>query len=100
MRVENAQSADLVFVVSKQGRPLMPCKPAIARRLLCQGKAKVIRRVSFTIQLIYGATGYIQEVEGAMDSGSKTIGCAAIANGKVLYQSEVQLRTDVSSKIE
>jgi 5-methylcytosine-specific restriction endonuclease McrA len=35
-----------------------------------------------------------------MDTGSKTIGCAATANGKVVYQSEVQIRQDVSKKME
>ncbi len=31
-----------VFVISKEGKPLMPCKPAKARHLLEQKKAKVI----------------------------------------------------------
>ena len=35
-----------------------------------------------------------------MDTGSETVGCAAIANGKVIYQSEVKIRTDVSKKMQ
>src|SRR4051794_39969820 len=35
-----------------------------------------------------------------MDTGSKTIGCAAIGNDQVLYQSEVTLRQDVSGKMQ
>ena len=90
----------LVFVLSKSKKPLMPCKPAIARRLLNEKKAKVIRRTPFTLQLLYGSSGYKQEVTAGMDSGSIHLGSAAISQGQVLYQSEVTLRQDVSSKMQ
>ena len=32
----------LVYVISKEDKPLMPTKPVIARLLLKEGKAKVI----------------------------------------------------------
>ena len=35
-----------------------------------------------------------------MDTGNKKIGCAAITNNKVVYQSEVELRDDVSRKMQ
>lgn len=35
----------------------MPCKPAKARNLLKNKKAKVINRKPFTIQLLYGQQG-------------------------------------------
>lgn len=89
-----------VYVLNKEGQPLMPCKPVIARLLLKEGKAKCIRRTPFTIKLLVDTTEYKQEVVAGMDTGSKTIGCAAIANGKVVYQSEVQIRQDVSKKME
>ena len=44
----------LVYVISKHGKPLMPCKPQKARRLLKEQKAKVVKRTPFTIQLLYG----------------------------------------------
>lgn len=44
----------LAYVINRHGKPLMPCHPAKARLLLKQGKAKVIKRTPFTIQLIYG----------------------------------------------
>lgn len=78
----------------------MPCTPAKARHLLEAGKAKCIRRTPFTIKLLWDCEENLQEVVGGMDTGSKTIGCAAIANGKVVYQSEVQLRSDISRKME
>jgi 5-methylcytosine-specific restriction endonuclease McrA len=89
-----------VYVLNKEGQPLMPTRPVIARLLLKEGKAKCIRRTPFTIKLLVDTTEYKQEVVAGMDTGSKTIGCAAIANGKVVYQSEVQIRQDVSKKME
>lgn len=89
-----------VFVVSLRGKPLMPTTPIKARRLLKAGKAKVIRRDPFTIKLTTPTGETTQEVVGGLDTGSKTIGCAAIANSSVVYQSEVQLRSNVSKKMQ
>jgi hypothetical protein len=90
----------LVFIHNKDGNPLMPCKPSKARKLLKGGKAKVIRTMPFTIKLIYGSSGYTQPIIAGMDTGSKVTGCSAIANGKVLYQSEIYLREDISKKMQ
>ena len=90
----------LVFVLNREGNPLLPTTPPRARHLLKSGAAKVVRRDPFTIKLLHGSAGYRQEVVAGMDTGSKTAGCAAIANGQVLYQSEVALRQDVSGKME
>jgi len=54
----------------------------------------------FTIKLTYDSPSYVQFTIGGMDTGTSKVGCAAIANGKVLYQSEITLRQDVSSKME
>ena len=89
----------LVYVINKDGKPLMPCSPRKARKLLEAKKAKVIRRTPFTIKLLYGSSGYRQPVIAGMDTGSKTIGCAATANNRVVYQAEIELRKDVSKKM-
>ena len=52
----------LVFVKNKHGENLMPCKPSKARKLLKQKKAKIISYKPFTIQLLYGSSGYKQPV--------------------------------------
>ncbi|WP_239451075.1 RNA-guided endonuclease IscB [Methanosarcina horonobensis] len=78
----------------------MPTNPAKARILLKAGKAKVVSRIPFTIKLTYNSKGYTQPVVAGMDSGSKKIGCAAVGNGKVLYQSEAEIRQDVSAKMK
>lgn len=89
-----------VYVLSKKGKPLMPTKAVIARLLLKDKKAKVVKRNPFTIKLLVDTTEYKQPVIAGMDTGSKTIGCAAIANGKAVYQSEVKIRQNVSKKME
>jgi hypothetical protein len=89
-----------VYVLNKKGEALMPCTPSIARILLKEGKAKVKRRSPFTIKLLQNSTEFKQPVIAGMDTGSKTVGCAAVANGKVVYQSEVKLRQDVSKKMQ
>lgn len=90
----------LVFVLNKNGEPLMPCKPQKVRELLASGKAKVVNRVPFTIKLNYGSSGYKQHLTGGLDTGSKVVGCAVIGLGKVIYQSQIVLRHDVSKKMQ
>lgn len=78
----------------------MPCSPVKARILLKAGAAKVVCRDPFAIKLRFGSSGYKQDIVAGMDTGSKTIGSAATANGKVVYQAEVALRDDVSGKMK
>lgn len=84
-----------VYVLNRHGRPLMPCTPAKARHLLDAGKAKVRHRTPFTIQLLYGSTGYTQEVILGVDAGSKTIGLSAATETEELFSTEVKPRNDV-----
>ena len=64
----------LVFVLNKHGEPLMPCKPRKARMLLKEKKAKIVSYEPFTIQLLYGSSGYKQETTIGIDTGAKNIG--------------------------
>jgi hypothetical protein len=51
----------LVYVISKEGKPLMPAeRHGKVRILLKQKKAKVVIRKPFTIQLLYETTTYTQ----------------------------------------
>jgi N6-L-threonylcarbamoyladenine synthase len=85
----------LVYVLNKNKEPLMPCKPAKARKLLKMNKAKVIQKKPFTIQLLYGSSGYKQEISLGVDTGSKFIGLSATTEKKELYASTVELRNDI-----
>ena len=89
------------YVISKDGQPLMPtARFGKVRRLLNLKKAKVVKRCPFTIKLLYEPeTHIVQETVLGVDTGSKNIGVAAVSGRRVLYQSQVRLRTDIKSKM-
>ena len=89
----------LVYVLNRNEKTLMPCKAVKARILLKQGKAKIIRKEPFTIQLLYGSSGYKQDVTLGVDAGVKHIGLSASTKKKELYSADVELRTDIVSLI-
>ena len=91
-----------VYVISKDGQPLMPTSRfGKVRRLLKNKKAKVVSRCPFTIRLLYEPESLvIQEVVLGQDTGSKHVGTACISNDKVLYQSEVALRDNIKKKMD
>lgn len=91
-----------VYVISKDGQPLMPTtRFGKVRRLLKNKKAKVIRSCPFTIKLFYELENLVvQEVVLGQDTGSKHVGTACVSNDKVLYQSEVTLRDDIKKKMD
>ena len=71
------------------------------RRLLKEGKAKVVRREPFTIRLLYEPeTDVVQECYCGVDTGSRHIGVAVVGNDKVLYQSQTELRNDIKKKMD
>ena len=92
----------IVYVKSIDGKTLMPTSPVIARLMLKQGRAKVIRRDPFQIKLSYKTDNeYIQPCTRGIDTGSGTLGSAAVTDdGKVLYMSEVELRNDIKNKMD
>lgn len=64
------------------------------RRLLKSGRARVVRRKPFTIQLLYDTTEYRQPLRLGLDPGSKKIGLAVRRqNGEVVYAARLQNRT-------
>lgn len=90
----------MVYVLNKNGQPLMPTENhAKVRILLKSGKAKVVNRCPFTIQLLYESTNYTQKVTLGVDSGSKHIGLSATTENKVLFEADVELRDDIVNLI-
>ncbi|MBI1925544.1 HNH endonuclease [Candidatus Poribacteria bacterium] len=89
----------LVYVRNKNGNPLMPCKPAKARKLLRDGKAKVVNRCPFTIQLLWDGEENVQPVTVGIDKGSHITGWCCVGNGTVLMSGEIHHRTDINAKI-
>ncbi len=88
-----------VPVLNMRGKPLMPTSPKKARFLLKEGKAKVVQRCPFTIQLKYATGENKQPIIAALDPGYKNIGFSAITDKRELISGEVTLRTDVKEKI-
>lgn len=85
----------MVYVISKDGKPLMPCKEAKARHLLEQNKAKVVKILPFTIQLLSECENITQPISLGIDAGSKHIGISATTEKRVLYEADVELRNDI-----
>ena len=92
----------VVYVLDKNGQPLMPTSRfGKVRRLLRDKKAKVVQRCPFTIRLLYEPeTKIVQDVMLGVDTGSKHVGFACVGNEKVLYQSQVELRDDIKRKMD
>ena len=84
-----------VYIRNCHGQPLMPCQPRTARLLLKEGKAKVVKMVPFTLQLLYGSSGYKQEVSLGIDAGTQHIGVSATTEKVVLFEAEVHPRTEI-----
>lgn len=85
----------MVYVLNIQGEPLMPCKPAKARKLLNKNLAKVAKREPFTIQLLFECENEVQDITLGIDAGSKVIGVSATTDKKELLSAEIQLRNDI-----
>ena len=77
----------------------MPTYPAKARHLLEKGKAKVVKRTPFTIQLTYPTGEAKQPITLGVDAGSKHIGMSASTEKAELFACEVELRQDISKNI-
>lgn len=91
----------MVYVLNKNGQPLMPTnRHGKVRRLLKINKAKVIKRCPFTIQLLYNTTNCIQNIILGVDAGSKHIGLSATTKDKVLFEADVELRNDITKLLE
>lgn len=92
----------LVYVLKQNGQPFMPTSRfGKVRRLLKEGKAKVVRREPFTIKLLYEpGTDVVQECYCGVDTGSKHVGVAVVSNDRVLYQSQTELRSDIKNKMD
>ena len=87
----------MVYVLNINGEPLMPTnRHRKVRKWLNEGKAKVVNKIPFTVQLNFETENNIQEINLGIDAGSKHIGLSATTETKVLFEVDVTLRTDVT----
>ena len=86
----------MIYVKNKEGKALMPSeRGGRIGYLLRHGKAHVVSRVPFVVQLDYESTTYTQEVSLGIDAGSKHIGVSASSENMELLAAQVELRSDV-----
>lgn len=88
-----------VLAINQHQRPLMPTTPRKARILLKQGRAKIVGRDPFTIQLLYGTRGYTQPVTLGVDAGYETIGYSAVSEKEELVGGEMKLLDGMTKRI-
>lgn len=91
----------MVYVLNKNGNPLMPTKNFVkVRILLKQGKAKVVSRYPFTIQLTYNTSNYVQLITLGVDAGRKHIGFSATTKTDVLFEAICEEYTETHENLK
>ncbi|MGM9740772.1 MAG: RNA-guided endonuclease IscB [Candidatus Cryptobacteroides sp.] len=88
----------MVYVISHTGKALMPTNHhGKVKHLLREGRARVVRREPFTIQLLYDNTEYTQPVTLGVDAGTGHVGLSATTEKTELFAAEVTIRRDIQS---
>lgn len=83
-----------VYVLNKDGKPLMPTtRGGHVRHLLKEQKARVVRTKPFTIQLLYETKDVVQPLYLGIDPGRTNIGVAVVkANGTAVFTAHLETR--------
>ena len=90
----------MVYVLSKEGKPLMPTKRhGKVKHMLRRGEAVVVKVKPFTIQLTYETNEYTQPVTLGIDSGYNHIGFSAVTEKEEIISGEVNLLQGVSERL-
>lgn len=91
----------MVYVLSQDGKPLMPTNRHGKVRVLLKNKqAKVVKRKPFTIQLMYATSEYTQPMTLGIDSGYQHIGYSVVTDKKELISGEVTLLSGMKERIK
>ena len=78
-----------IFVLNKEGEPMMPTtRPGRMRHLLNDGKAVIVKHRPFTIQLLYNSPNYRQPIEFCCDTGDHHIGVSLKSEAKEYLSDE------------
>lgn len=84
-----------IFVLDTNRKPLTPCKPSVARKLLNAGKAKVYRLHPFTIILNKEVADIPDPLTLKIDPGSKTTGLAILSGCNLIWVAELTHRGQI-----
>ncbi len=90
-----------VYVLNKDGKPLMPTtRGGHVRHLLKEQKARVVRAKPFTIQLLYETDDAVQPLYLGIDPGRTNIGIAVVkANGTAVFTAHLETRNKKIPKL-
>ena len=91
---------NIVYVLNKRGKALMPTCQSKARRLLNNGKAKVVKRFPFTIQLTEATGETRKDITLGIDSGYSHIGFSAVSDKQELIGGEVLLENKTKGRLD
>ena len=94
---QNLRVSDIVYVLNLRGEPLMPCRQQKSRKLLKEGRAKVVKRAPFTIQLCAPTGETKQSVVLGIDTGFGNIGFSAVSEKEELISGTVKRLKQLST---
>ena len=83
---------NFVLVVDTNLKPLTPCTPCIARKLLEAGKVAIYRQYPFTIVLKKAVEASPEPIEIKLGPGSKVTGIALLQGDEVIFGAELTHR--------
>jgi 5-methylcytosine-specific restriction endonuclease McrA len=87
-----SKQPNYIFVLDTNRKPLTPCKPSVARKLLSASKAKVFRLYPFTIILNKEVADNPEPLTLKIDPGSKTTGLAILSGCHLIWVAELTYR--------
>lgn len=90
-----------VYVLNKDGKPLMPTtRGGHVRHLLKEQKARVVRTKPFTIQLLYETDDVVQPLYLGIDPGRTNIGVAVVkADSTAVFTAHLETRNEEIPKL-
>jgi len=97
---QNLRVSGIVYVLNLRGQPLMPCRQQKSKKLLKEGKAKVIKRSPFTIQLLIPTGETKQEINLGIDTGFGNIGFSATTKKQELISGTLILDGKTKERLE
>lgn len=90
----------MIYVISRDGLPLMPTnRNKKIRNLLKCGLATIIKRIPFTVQLQYETNKQTQPISLGVDAGSKYIGISATTAKQEVFAAEYEILSDIVKRI-
>jgi hypothetical protein len=90
-----------IFVLNKNGKPIMPTSNnGKVRLLLKEKKARVVRKSPFTIQLLYDVKNYTQCVKLGLDPGGEHVGISASTKDEELFCAQSDIRCDIREEMD